>query len=182
MKESFLKVDDPFLPLTSPVPVTFARFLASTFRKVWSTSTLKNFCRCSYIFGITTYPLIDKWLPLLALKHAPKHSPWGLNGTKYWRLFIVEYFQPNKFKDRPNLDPIYQVSCFFFRWAMHHVSMYFPRKTVFHFLPREKRSCFREKYIIFPDNTRKIMCRRDTFWKDHIFRKFEENIIFPCIF
>ena len=70
----------------------------------------------------------------------------------------------------------------FFRWAMHHVSMYFPRKAVFHFLPREKRSCFREKNTIFPDNTRKIMCRRGPFWKDHLFRKFEENIIFPCIF
>ena len=113
MKESFLKVGGLFLPLTSPVLVTFTRFLACTFRKVWSTSTLKSFCRCSYIFGITTYPLMDKWFPLLlALKHAPKHSPWGLNGTKYWRLFIVEYLQPNKFKERPNFDPIYQVSCF----------------------------------------------------------------------
>ena len=65
---------------------------------------------------------------------------------------------------------------------MHHVSMYFPRKAVFHFLPREKRSCFREKNTIFPDNTRKIMCRRGPFWKDHLFRGPEENIIFPCIF
>ena len=50
----------------------------------------------------------------------------------------------------------------FLRWVMHHVSMYFPRKTVFHFLPREKRSCFREKNTIFPDDTRKIMCRHGT--------------------
>ena len=71
---------------------------------------------------------------------------------------------------------------FFFRWAMHHVSMYFLGKAVFRFLPRVKRSCFREKNTIFPDNTRKIMCRRGTFWKDHIFRRPEENIIFPCIF
>ena len=61
-------------------------------------------------------------------------------------------------------------------------SMYFLRKTVFHFLPREKRSCFWEKNTIFPDNTRKIMCGRVPFWKGHLFRKFEENIIFPCIF
>ena len=70
----------------------------------------------------------------------------------------------------------------FFRWVMHHVSMYFLRKAVFRFLPREKRSCFREKNTIFPDNTRKIMCRRGTLWKDHIFRGSKENIIFPCIF
>ena len=65
---------------------------------------------------------------------------------------------------------------------MHHVSMYFLRRTIFRLLPREKRSCFREKNTIFPDNTRKIMCRRGPFWKDHLFRGPEENIIFPCIF
>ena len=64
----------------------------------------------------------------------------------------------------------------FLCWAMHHVSVYFLRKTVFYFLPRENRSFFREKNTIFPDNTRKIMCRRGPFWKDHLFRKFEENI------
>ena len=110
MKKSFLRVDGPFLPLTCPVLVTFARFMACTFRKVWS--TLNSFCRCSYIFGITTYPLTDKLFPLLALKHAPKHGSWGLNGANYWRLFIAEYLQPNKFKERPHFGPIYQVFCF----------------------------------------------------------------------
>ena len=115
MRESFLEVDGPFLPLTSPVPVTFTRFLAWTFKKVWSISTLKSFCRCSYIFGITAYPLMDKWFPLLSKPgDAPKHSSWGLNGTKYWGLFIVEYLQPNRFRERPNFDPIYQVSWGFF--------------------------------------------------------------------
>ena len=32
---------------------------------------------------------------------------------------------------------------------MHHVSMYFLRKAVFHFLPNEKRSCFRKKTPFF---------------------------------
>ena len=83
--------------------------------------------------------------------------------------------------EKPNFNPIYQ-SPVFLRWAMRHVSMYFLRETVFHFLPREKKSCFREKNTIFPDNTGKIMCRRRTFWKDHLFRKFEENIMFPGVF
>ena len=128
MKEGFFKVDGPFLSLTSPVPVTFARFLACTFRKFWSTSTLKIFCHCSYIFGITSYPLTDKWFPLLALKHAPKHNSWGLNGTNYWGLFIVEYLQGNKFKERPNFDPIYQVSLFFLlgNTSCFHI---FPKKN-----------------------------------------------------
>ena len=37
----------------------------------------------------------------------------------------------------------------FLRWAMHHVSIYFLGKAVFHFLHDEKRSCFREKNTIF---------------------------------
>ena len=44
-----------------------------------------------------------------------------------------------------------------------YISMYFLRKAASNFLPREKISCFREKNTIFPDNTRKIMCRRDPF-------------------
>ena len=87
----------------------------------------------------------------------------------------------NRINLRPNFDPIYQVSCFF-RWAMHHVSMYFQRKAALHFLLRKKRSCFRGKNTIFPDSTRKIICRHGTFWKHHIFRRSDENIIFPCIF
>ena len=63
-----------------------------------------------------------------------------------------------------------------------YISMYFLRKAASNFLHREKISCFWEKNAIFPDNTRKIMCRRDPFQKDHLFRKFEENIIFPCFF
>ena len=70
----------------------------------------------------------------------------------------------------------------FLCWAMHHVSMYFLGKAVFHFLPNEKTSCFWEKNTIFPDDTRKIICRHGPFWKDHLFRRCEENIIFPCIF
>ena len=46
-----------------------------------------------------------------------------------------------------------------------------------------KNIMFSEKInTFFPDNTRKIICRRGPSWKDHLFRKFEENIIFPCIF
>ena len=65
---------------------------------------------------------------------------------------------------------------------MHHVSMYFLGKAAFHFLPNKKRLCFRETNTIFPDNTRKIICRHGPFWKDHLFRRSQENIIFPCIF
>ena len=46
--------------------------------------------------------------------------------------------------------------------------------------PRKK--CFWEKNTIFPDDTKKIMSRRGPFWKHHLFRKCDENIVFPCVF
>ena len=46
---------------------------------------------------------------------------------------------------------------------------------------RKKIHVFGGKKTIFPDNTRKIMSQRGAFWKNHLFRKFDENIIFPCI-
>ena len=49
-------------------------------------------------------------------------------------------------------------------------------------LPAQGKNMFLGKNTIFPDNTRKITSRRGPSWKDHLFRTFEENIIFPCIF
>ena len=122
---------------------------------------------------------MDKWFPLLALKHAPKDSSWGLNGTKYWRLLIVEYLQPHKFKERQNSDPIYQVSCFSLLGdaSCFHV---FPGPS-FTFCPGKNNHVF-GKNTTFPGSTRKIMCRRGSFWKAHYFRGLEENIRFPGIF
>ena len=133
-----------FLPLTSPVLVILTGFLACTFRKVWSTSTLKCFCRCSYIFEITIYPLMDKWFPLLTPKHSPKHSSWWLNDIKYWSLFVVEYLQPNKLKEKPNVNPIYHVSCFssLGNASCLHV---FPEKDRLSLFARGKRIMFSGK-------------------------------------
>ena len=64
----------------------------------------------------------------------------------------------------------------------YFISMYFLRKVISQFQPKKKISCFWGKNIIFPDNTRKIMSSRGSFSKDHLFRKLEENVIFPCIF
>ena len=47
---------------------------------------------------------------------------------------------------------------------------------------REKTPHFREKNTTFPQSTRKIISQRDALWNDNLFRLFEENIIFPCIF
>ena len=46
-----------------PFLATLTRSLAHTFRNVWSTSTLKNFCHSFYIFRIITHPLMDKRFP-----------------------------------------------------------------------------------------------------------------------
>ena len=99
----------------------------------------------------------------------------------------IEDFSLQNISNRINLRrgqtvPLHIRFPVFLRWAMHHVSIYFLRRTVLHFLAREKRSCFREKNIILPDSTRKIMYQRGPSWKDHRSRRPEENIIFPCVF
>ena len=162
MKESFLKVGGLFLPLTSPVLVTFTRFLACNFRKFWPTSALKRFCYCSYIFGIITHLLMEKSFPLLALKHTSKHNSWGMNGTKYWRLLIVEYLQPNKFKDKPSFNPIYQFSCFS---SLGDASCFhvLPGKGRLSLSTQWKQIMFLGKNTIFPDYTGRIMCRHCPF-------------------
>ena len=59
--------------------------------------------------------------------------------------------------------------------------MYFLRKIIFHFPSKEKISYFSKKKNHLSRCTRKIVFQRDFFWKDHLFRTFEENTIFPCI-
>ena len=63
LERSSLKVDGLFLPITFPVLVTFTGSLTHTFRNVCSTSTLKHFWHSSYIFGIITHLLMDKYFP-----------------------------------------------------------------------------------------------------------------------
>ena len=58
----------------------------------------------------------------------------------------------------------------------------FPGKGRLSLSAQGKKVMFWGKNTIFPHNTRKIMCRRVILWKDDIFRRSKENIIFPCIF
>ena len=51
------------------------------------------------------------------------------------------------------------------------------------FSVRKKNIIFsRKRNAIFPHDIRKIKFQRNFFWKDHLFRTFEEYVIFPCIF
>ena len=70
----------------------------------------------------------------------------------------------------------------FLCWAVHHVSMYFLGKAVFHFLLDEKRSSFLEKNTLFADKTKKIKRPYGAFWNNYLFWGPEENLIFLCIF
>ena len=182
MRKSFLKVNGPFLPLISPVPVTFTRFLASTFRKVWSTSTLKAFCRCSYIFGITAYLLMDKWFPLLlALKHAPKHS-WGLR-AEGWMIQSIEDYSLCNISNRINLRRG-ETSNWYIRFPVFFL---LGDASCFHVFPKKgrlslsaqgkkimfsgKRSCAGAALFgktIFSEGLRKISYFRVFFKKDHL--------------
>ena len=83
--------------------------------------------------------------------------------------------------------------CFFYQKAsvifvtfMHihrkqHISMYFMRKIILQFASKEK-IYFREKEILSSQILQKRSCSSTIFWKDHLFRTFEENIISPCMF
>ena len=67
-------------------------------------------------------------------------------------------------------------------YRKYHISMQFLKKDHFSFSAYRKKIYFREKrYTIFPDITKKIIFQRDFLGKT-LFRTFEENIIFPCIF
>ena len=58
----------------------------------------------------------------------------------------------------------------------------FPEKSHPQLPVQGKNIMFSGKNTIFWDNTIKIISQRGPFWKDHLFRTFEGNIIFPCIF
>ena len=107
-------------------------------------------------------------IPCLWSRLTPNQSSSGFNRTKFEGLFIIEYLQLNKFKEKPMFDPYIRVPVFL-RWAVHHVSMYFLGKAAFLFLPDEKRSGFLEKNTIFADKTKKIKCPYGAFWNNYLF-------------
>ena len=67
-------------------------------------------------------------------------------------------------------------------YRKHHISMYFLRKIIFHFPSTEKISYFCEKEMYLSWWYKKDHMPVRFFWKNHLFRTVEENIIFPCIF
>ena len=116
----------------------------------------------------------------------PNAAPGG------WTVQGIEDYSLQNISNRINLRRGQTLTLYFrfpvfLRWVMHHVSMYFLRRTVFHFLPREKRSCFGEKIpsflivqerscagaalfgkTIFSGSLRKISYFRVSFKKDHL--------------
>ena len=152
---------------------------------------------------------MDKWFPLLVLKHGPRHGPLGLDGTKYWRLFIVEYLQPNKFKERPKRRPyisgfllekipsfqiIQERSCAgvapsgktIFSEGLKKISyfrVFFKERSSFIFRLMCKILFSEKRNIIFPANTRKIIFQHYFFGKT-IFsgRPEKENLVFRAVY
>ena len=59
--------------------------------------------------------------------------------------------------------------------------MYFLTKIIFHFTSLEK-TYFRGKEMPSFLMKQEISCSMRFFWKEHLFRTFEENIIFSCFF
>ena len=120
-------------------------------------------------------------ISLIGTQACPQTRLLGAGWYKVLKIIHLEYLQPNNFKEGPSVDPIYQVSCFS---SLGDASCFhvFPGKGCLSLSAQGKKIMFLGKNTIFTDNTRKIMCRGSPFWKDHLFRGPEENIIFPCIF
>ena len=164
--------------LTSTILVTFTRGLACTFRKVWSTSTLKNYCR-HYILGFLVF-FTGKQYMKTPMKVSIKVQRIVETLSRMQSRMSITF---NFFGRRSSL--------FFFAEGWYHICniytyVIFPciswERSSCIFLPKKKYHIFREKNTIFPDNTRKIIFQRDFFWKDYLFGAFEENIVFSCIF
>ena len=102
-----LKVGGLFLLITLRLLFTFTRFLARTFRKIFSTSTQNNFCHSSYFFWIITHILMDKYFALFTLRHTFIYNSGRLDDTGYRIFLIVEYLQPYKLQIKSNFNPVY---------------------------------------------------------------------------
>ena len=70
-------------------------------------------------------------------------------------------------------------------YRKYNISMYFLIKIIFffHFLPKEKITYFiEEKKYHLSRYYKKDHVQARIFWRNHLFRTFERNIIFPGIF
>ena len=67
-------------------------------------------------------------------------------------------------------------------YRKYHISMYFLRKIIFHFLSKGKISYFPEKNTIFPDSTRKTIFKRDFLFGKTIFSGYLKEISYFHIF
>ena len=152
----------------------------------------------------------------MPIKHTSKYNSWGLNGTEYWRFFILEYlhqinwrrsqisilyikflgfFSPQSYIQRivGTLSSMRSRMSIIFKYIFsgeyhicniytYHISMYFLKKIIFHFLSKGKISYFPEKNTIFPDNTRKITFKYDFFFAKTIFSGHLKEISYFLIF
>ena len=65
-------------------------------------------------------------------------------------------------------------------YKKYHISMYFLRNIIFH-LPSKEIMSLSKKEIHLSKDYKKDHIPVRVFWKDHLFRTFDENI-FSCIF
>ena len=126
------------------------------FLKISQNSQGNTCARASFLIKLQAPATVNfaKFLRTPFFTDTPGSFSWN-TATEGWMVQGIEDYLLWNISNRinlrrPNFDPKYQVSCFLFRWVMHHVSMYFLGKAVFRFLPKVKRSCFRgEKKLSF---------------------------------
>ena len=108
-----------------------------------------------YLYTKTFLPLLlhfwnydlspnGQMISLVGAQARPQTQLLSAEWYKVLKIFIVEYLQPNKFKEKPSFNPIYQVSCFFFAGRCIMFPCISWKRPSFTFCAG-KKICFREK-------------------------------------
>ena len=118
-----------------------------------------------YLYTKTFLPLLlhfwnydlspnGQMISLVGAQARPQIQLLSAEWYKVLKIFIVEYLQPNKFKEKPSFNPIYQVSCFF---SLDDASCFhaFPGRGRLSLSAQGKKYVFGKKNTVFPDNTGK---------------------------
>ena len=99
----------------------------------------------------------------------PEMSPLGASFSRHLCFFCHE----------GNVTPVTPTHIY----RKYHISTRFLIKIIsFHFPPKEKIYFLAKKKYHLSIYYKKDHVQARSFWKDHLFRKFEENIIFPGTF
>ena len=151
---------------------------------IFSDDTKKSIFQCDLFFGKTIFPGHLKKISYF-------HVFFWERSSFIFRLKNKIIFSGKRniiFPDNTTRKIIFQ--CYFFGKSIfsEHLNkisnfhVFFWERSSFIFRLTNRMISLGKRNIIFPDNTRKTIFQRDSFWNDHLFRTFgKKNIIFRAV-